>query len=477
MSIQPARPHVPSYTSEHRLNAPDFRKSALSTTLLPRIVLAAASSDGGKTTVALGLIGALRRRRLCVRAAKVGPDFIDAAYLAHASGSPTRNLDAWLAPESVVVSSFIRGASQADISVIEGVMGLFDGHHGSGEGSTAHLARILGAPVILVLDCAKSAATIGAIAFGLAHFDPRVRVAGAILNRVGSNKHAATVAEACARAGVPVLGIVRRDEHLNIPSRHLGLIAPEETAWTRIAEAAADALERDVDLDKILDLARNAPALAHTGRTIPPSARRTRIALARDEAFWFYDEGSLEALCDAGAELIPYSPLRDPFPNDAQAAFIGGGYPELHAAALETNVAAREGLRAAAHAGIPVYAECGGLMYLGQALETANGTHAMAGVIPAISTMSPRRSALRYVEARALQDGPMFTREQSVRGHEFHYSRTRFEDTAPAYVIEGENEGYTLGNIHASYTHVHLGAYPQAVQRFISGNAHTLLPQ
>jgi cobyrinic acid a,c-diamide synthase len=449
--------------------------STLSTSSLhpvPRIVLAAASSDSGKTTVALGLIGALRRRRLCVRAAKVGPDFIDAAYLAHASGSPARNLDAWLAPESVVVSSFMRGASQADISVIEGVMGLFDGRHGSGEGSTAHLARILDAPVILVLDCAKSAATIGAIAFGLAHFDPRVRVMGVILNRVGSDKHAATVAEACACAGIPLLGIVRRNEHLNIPSRHLGLIAPEETAWTHITQAAANMLERDVDLDKILDLARNAPALAYTVQTIPPIARRTRIALARDEAFWFYDEGSLEALCDAGAELIPYSPLRDPFPNNAQAVFIGGGYPELHAAALEANVAAREGLRAAAHAGMPVYAECGGLMYAGRTLETTSGTYAMAGVIPAISTMS-QRPALRYVEAHVRGDGPLFTYEQSVRGHEFHYSRTRFEDTAPAYLIEGENEGYMLGNIHASYTHVHLGAYPQAIHRFLFGNTHT----
>jgi cobyrinic acid a,c-diamide synthase len=433
----------------------------------PRIVLAAASSDGGKTTIALGLIGALRRRGLRVAAAKVGPDFIDAAHLARASGAPARNLDAWLAPPPAVLASFTRGAAEADVAVVEGVMGMFDGRHGTeSEGSTAHLARILDAPVILVLDCAKSAATIGAIAFGLARFDPRVRVAGAILNRVASDKHAATVAEACRRAEIPVFGIVRRDERMSIPSRHLGLIAPEEAAWTRAAQAAADATERDVDLDALLATARSAPPLAYASPA-PPSEPRVRVAWPRDEAFWFYDEASLEALRDAGAELVRYSPLREPFPNDVRAAFIGGGYPELHAAALEANVAARDGLRRAIEAGMPVYAECGGLMYLSRALETANGTHAMVGAIPAISAMSEKRSALRYVEARAINDGPMFMGGDIVRGHEFHYSRTRFENGMPAYAFDDEKEGYANANIHASYVHAHLAVYAKSVRYFL----------
>jgi cobyrinic acid a,c-diamide synthase len=433
----------------------------------PRIVLAAASSDGGKTTTALGLIGALRRRGLRVCAAKTGPDFIDAAHLARASGAPARNLDAWLAPAHAVTTSFTRGAAQADIAVIEGVMGLFDGRHGSGEGSTAHLARILDAPVVLVLDCAKSAATIGAIAFGLARLDPRVRTVGAILNRIASDKHASTAGDACRAAGVPVLGILRRDERLSIGSRHLGLLAPEGNEWENTYETATNAVDASVDIDALLAAARAAPALAYEEISANAHASRVRIALARDEAFWFYDEASLEALRDAGAELIPYAPLRDPFPTDVQAAFIGGGYPESHAGALEQNTAARDGLRGAIEAGMPVYAECGGLMYLGKALETSNGTHDMVGAVPAISTMSARRSALRYVEARALNDGPMFSRGEFVRGHEFHYSRTRFEGTAHAYEIEGAREGYACANIHASYVHTHLGARPEAVRCFL----------
>jgi cobyrinic acid a,c-diamide synthase len=269
-----------------------------------------------------------------------------------------------------------------------------------------------------------------------------------------------------------VLGIVRRDERLRIGSRHLGLLAPDGQEWEHLRSAAAEIVERDVNIDALLDAATNAAPLAFEAPAPPPHAQRTRIALARDEAFWFYDEAGLEALRDAGAELIPYSPLRDPFPGDAQGAFIGGGYPELHAAALEANVAAREGLREAIAAGMPVYAECGGLMYLSRELETAGGTHAMVGALPGRSVMSEKRSALRYVEARVCGDGPLFRQGEIVRGHEFHYSQTKLEADSPAYEIEGEQEGYGLGRVHASYVHVHLGAYPEAVGRFARETAH-----
>jgi len=269
------------------------------------------------------------------------------------------------------------------------------------------------------------ASTIGAVAFGLARFDPRVRVVGAILNRVASDKHAATVQDACDRAQVPVLGIIRRDERMSIGSRHLGLIAPEGEAWENASVSAIEAIERGCDLDALIALAKSAPPL---GPPVSPSSvePHVRIAVARDEAFWFYDEGSLDALRDAGAELHPYSPLRDAFPAQAHAAFIGGGYPELHASMLEANKPARESLRAAIAAGMPAYAECGGLMYLGATLETPNARHAMVGALPAHSVMSQRRSALRYVEARAYDDGPFFTAGSMIRGHEFHYSRTHF---------------------------------------------------
>lgn len=458
---------------------------------LPRLVLAAASSDSGKTTLALGIVAALRRRGMRVAAAKCGPDFIDAAHLARASGRPARNLDAYLAPEALVRRSFERASADAEIAVVEGVMGLFDGRHGTGEGSTAHVARILAAPVVLVLDCAKASSTIGAIAYGLARFDPRVRVVGAILNKVASDKHAATVRDACAAGGVPVLGIVRRDERLTIASVHLGLAAPQGDAWETMLAAAADVVERDVDLDALVAAAASATqrglggafasgtessrlsfgserSEADSPERVADVGSRVRVALARDEAFWFYDESSLDALRDDGAELVPYAPLRDPFPSDVCAAFVGGGYPESHAPALEANVAARVGLRAAIAAGMPAYAECGGLMYLGEALETNDATYAMVGAVPATSTMSPKRSALRYVEARALADGPFFARDAVVRGHEFHYSRTRYASDAAAFAFEGEREGFARANVHASYVHVHLGAYPHVTRAFLA---------
>jgi cobyrinic acid a,c-diamide synthase len=432
----------------------------------PRIVLSASCSDAGKTTIAIGLIAALSRRGLTVSAAKVGPDFIDAAHLARASGAAARNLDAWLAPEAAVLDAFVRGAGRADISIVEGVMGLFDGRHGSGDGSTAHTARLLDAPIVLVLDCAKASSTVGAIAYGLARYDPRLRVAGAILNRTASPRHAATVRDACAAAGVPVLGVIPRDARLELPSRHLGLTGPQETGWAAFRDAAADAVQDNVDLDALLELAGSAPALSPPQRAAA-SQVAARIAIARDEAFWFYDESSLDALRDAGAELVPYSPLRDAFPR-VDAAFIGGGYPELHAAALEANATAREGLREAIAAGMPVYAECGGLMYLSSALRTGDRTHAMVGAVPATSTMSDRRSALRYVEARVLRDGPLFGSGESVRGHEFHYSLTAYDRSAPAYAIDGVDEGYVDEALHASYVHVHLGGRPAAAHRFIA---------
>lgn len=345
-------------------------------------------------------------------------------------------------------------------------MGLFDGRHGSGEGSTAHVAHILAAPVVLVLDCAKASSTIGAIAFGLARFDPRLRVAGAILNRIASPRHESTVRDALRQAQVPVLGVIARDERLALGSRHLGLAAPEGDAWQTVCDAAADAVERGVDLTALLAAAADVaplpvPAVRAAGEA------DVRLAVPHDEAFWFYDEASLEALTDAGAEIVRYSPLRDPFP-EAHAAFIGGGYPELHAGELEANRTARDGLARAIAAGMPVYGECGGLMYLGRALQTASGTHAMVGAVPAISQMSERRSALRYVEARAVGGGPLFRDGEVVRGHEFHYSRTSYSETAPAFSIEEEAEGYSSSTVHASYVHVHLGAQREAAARFVA---------
>jgi cobyrinic acid a,c-diamide synthase len=432
----------------------------------PRLIISAAASGSGKTLASLGMLTLLRRRGLRVAAAKVGPDFIDAAHLSRAAHRPARNLDPWLAPESYVIASFSRGAAGADVCIVEGVMGLFDGRHGSSDGSTAHVARLLRTPVVAVLDCARASATVGAVAYGLAHFDPRVTLAGVILNRVGSARHEASIRDACRAAAVPVLGALPRDERLTINDRHLGLHEPGAPGWDVAVTACADTLEARVDIDALLEIARSAPALAPAEHP-PAHEPSVRVAIARDDAFWFYDEATLEALRDGGAEVVPYSPISDEFP-DVDAAFIGGGYPELHAAALARNHAARGSLRNAIAAGLPVYAECGGLMYLAQTLTSGDDTHDMVGAIPAAARMCERRTALRYVEATALADGPVFTRGQHVRGHEFHYSRMAYAQTSHVYEFDAEREGYVTPNVHASYVHSHLAAHPAAVTRFLA---------
>lgn len=398
---------------------------------------------------------------------KVGPDFIDAAHLARASGRPARNLDAWLAPEAHVVRSFARGAGDADISIIEGVMGLFDGRHGSGLGSSAHVARLLRAPVVAVLDCARASSTIGAVALGLRSFDPRITFAGVILNRVASQRHRDTIVDACRNAGVRVLGAIPRDERLSLPSRYLGLASPQHDGWGEAVNAAAHVLEEHADLDALIGIAQSAPPLpAPAPPTRPSRDPFVRVAVARDEAFWFYDQDTLDAIVDAGANIVEYSPLRDAFP-DVDAAFVGGGYPESYAAALSQNRAARVSLREAIAAGMPVYAECAGLMYLSESLQLGDDSAEMVGAVPGSAVMSDRRSALRYVEATVLTDGPLFARGETVRGHEFHYSRMSYDRVFHAYEFDGQREGYASRNLHASYVHTHLGAQPHAVARFL----------
>jgi cobyrinic acid a,c-diamide synthase len=296
----------------------------------------------------------------------------------------------------------------------------------------------------------------------------RVFALRALFSIVSSSRHATTVADAVRSANIPVLGVVHRDEQLTLATRHLGLIDPADSASVRVYAALAQTVERAIDLDALVALASNVTPFAFEPvARMHQSATAVRVAIARDEAFWFYDESSLEAFVDAGAELIAFSPLRDPFPS-VDAAIIGGGYPELHAAALAANRSARDPLQAAIHSGMPVYAECGGLMYLSRGLEVGDDVHPMVGAIPAISTMSARRSALRYVEATSVHDGPIFAAGQMVRGHEFHYSTTRFECDAPAFAIDESMEGFADSNVHASYVHVHLSAHRSAINRFLS---------
>ncbi len=450
-------------------------------TAIPRIVVAGTSSGAGKTSVACGLIGALRARGLVVQGFKVGPDYIDPSYHALASGRPGRNLDAFLAGPELVAPLALHGAAGADIAVIEGVMGLFDGASGRGElASTAHVAKLLGAPVLLVLDAASMARSAAAIVHGYMTFDPDVAIAGVIVNKVGSDHHELLLREAIEPLGVPVVGALRRDDRVAAPERHLGLVpAGERAARTRAAIAAlGEAVRTRLDLDAVLRLARTAPALGGAPWS-PAPARATSadarpdgccIAIARGPAFSFHYEENLELLRAAGATLAPVDPMHDEaLPADAGALILAGGFPEVFGAELSANTAMREQVAAFARSGRPVLAECGGLLYLCDTLDDLP----MCDVLPARGRMAGALS-IGYREAAAQRDSPLWRGGEAVRGHEFHYSAVEGEGAA-AWELTARGttrpEGFVAGAVHASYLHVHWAAFAHVARRLVAAAA------
>ena len=393
--------------------------------MIPRVVVAGTSSGAGKTTVACGLIGALRARGLRVQGFKVGPDYIDPSYHALASARPGRNLDAFLSGPELIAPLVRHGGNGAEIAVVEGVMGLFDGASGHGElASTAQVAKLLDASVLLVVDAAAMARSAAAIIHGYCSFDPDVRVAGVVFNHVGSDHHEELLREAVAPLDIPVLGALRRDERVVTPERHLGLIpAVERAAKARAAlDALAEAVARYADLEEIERLARAAPDLPGPAWSPEPDsavATGVRIAIARGSAFSFHYEENLELLRAAGAELAAFDPLSDEaLPADAGALLLVGGFPEVFGAELEANAPLRAQVAAFAASGRPVLAECGGLLYLCAELDG----HEMCGAVPARAEMTGRLT-LGYREAVAATATPWLGAGESVRGHEFHYSQ------------------------------------------------------
>jgi cobyrinic acid a,c-diamide synthase len=442
--------------------------------MIPRVVIAGTSSGAGKTSVACGLIGALRRRGMRVQGFKVGPDYIDPTHHALASGRPGRNLDAFLSGPELISPLMRHGSQGADIAVIEGVMGLFDGASGRGElASTAHVAKLLQAPVLLVVDASSMARSAAAVVHGFRSFDPDVDVAGVIFNKVGSDIHEQLLREAVAPLGLPVLGALRRDASLVTPERHLGLVpVVEREASAREALAAlAAGMTRSADLDAIVRLAGAAPTAAGppwSPAGDEPAVAGARIAIARGPAFSFHYQENLELLEAAGAELLPFDPLVDEaLPADTGALVLAGGFPEVFGAELAANAALRSAIAAFARAGRPVLAECGGLLYLCASLDG----HEMCGVLPARASMG-RRLSLGYREATAASATPWLARGDRVRGHEFHYSTVEALDAeaAPAWTLSARalarTDGMVLGGVQAGYLHVHWAAHARVARAF-----------
>ncbi|WP_131786267.1 cobyrinate a,c-diamide synthase [Protofrankia symbiont of Coriaria ruscifolia] len=491
-------------------------------TLPPRLMIAAPASGAGKTTVATGLMAALTARGLRVSPHKVGPDYIDPSYHALATGRPGRNLDAVLCGEHRIGPLLAHGARGADIAIVEGVMGLFDGVSVPEPGqpvdfaSAAHVARLTATPVVLVVDASAAGRSVAATVHGFATWDPRVRLAGVVFNRVGSAGHERLLRDAAADLGIPVLGMLRRDAGATVPSRHLGLVPASERA-----PAAAEAVRAlgalvaaSCDLDAVLALARSAPPLdvrpwtpseavaeatspavpvaGNEGRTEAAVEARTgagigsgsaarrpvRIAVAGGPAFTFGYVEQVELLCAAGAEVVTVDPLRDEaLPEGTDGLVIGGGFPEEHAAVLAANVLLRAEVVALARRGAPIVAECAGLLYLARSLDG----HPMCGILDTDTAMGPRLT-LGYRRAVAACDNPVAAAGTAVTAHEFHHTSVLADAaTGPAaaaaligdapqaaWQVGDRAEGFVRGNVHASYLHLHWAGLPGAAQRFVA---------
>lgn len=422
--------------------------------------------------MAIGLCAALAHRGLRVQAFKKGPDYIDPSWLKAASGWPCRSLDAFfLNSPTSIRSAFERGAAHADLSLIEGNHGLFDGFDESGSGSTAEVARWLKAPVILVLNCARMARSAGAMVLGYQSYEPDTPLTGVILNNVAGSRHEAKLRRSIEQAtGLPVLGAMPRRSQLEIPDRHLGLLPQhEETTLSQRVSQIRQAVEDHLDLDSILAIARQAPMLEIDPAAKTPSRRNdVTLGVVRDRAFSFYYPENLEALQNQGARLVELNALEDENLPVLDGLYVGGGFPEVFAAELEKNAAFRQALLREIEAGLPVYAECGGLMYLGKSIHWRGQLYKMVGALPVEVDVEDRPQGHGYVQATVEKDNPFFEVGSSLRGHEFHHSQIQgsLNDMITAYHLQRgtglgkQRDGICYRNVLAGYTHLHVGGAP-----------------
>ena len=439
----------------------------------PRLIIAATQSGCGKTTITVGLLAALKNRGLNVQAYKVGPDYIDTGWHTLALGKPSHNLDTWLVGADKLQKIFAETSRGADISIVEGVMGLYDGGRG-GVSSTAEISKLLGAPVVLVIDAKSMGTSAAAVALGFREFDKSVNLAGVILNRLGSDTHEKIIAEALDGLGIKIFGAVRRNDEFRLPERHLGLVPTTEHQAGNVPEKICAAVESQVDVDALIELAKNSAAIEIPARAekISPTVK---IGVARDAAFNFYYGASLGVLERLGAEIVYFSPLDDEHLPAVDGLIIGGGFPEMFAAQLEQNKSLRAEINSAAAAGMPIFAECGGFMYLLRELVDFGGkSFDMCGVFDGVATMTNRLQTVGYVSAEILRDCVIGSAGDEIHAHEFHFSTAELSAaTEKIFRCRRLRMGheYLAGaarqNVVASYLHVHFAGCESAAQKFV----------
>lgn len=446
---------------------------------IPRLVIAGTHSGVGKTTLALAIMSAFSRRGVTVQPFKVGPDYLDPLQHRPAAGRVSRNLDGWMLRRDDVVRSFAKGAAGAGLAVIEGMMGLFDGKEtASEEGSSAQIAKWLSAPVLLAVDAEGMARSLRALLQGFDRFDPELRLSGVLFNRAASAGHLSWLEET-VRPTLRAFGGLPREAGIAIPERHLGLIHPEQAALSdRVLDDLARLAESFLNLDGLMELARSAPPIDAERAETNQIARRCRIGVGRDEAFHFYYSENLDRLEEEGAELVEFSPLHDTgLPKKIDGLYLGGGYPEVHAEALSANGPMHAAIRRFAESDGPIYAECGGMIYLTREIVLTSGRRfPMVGLIPGIIQMRDRLSRIGYVEAEAEEENPLLPPGEKARGHEFRYSDwgtepTEGEGLKRIYRV-GQNgsekrEGFLYRNVLASYIHLHFGSNPRMAATFV----------
>ena len=444
------------------------------------LIIAGERSGVGKTTITLAILSFLFQKGAKVQSFKVGPDYIDSMFHTQITGLPCRNLDPVLTSETYVQNCYARHAQSVDYALIEGVMGLFDGislNNCQDFASTAHIARLLNLPVLLVLDCSRLSGSIAAIASGYRNFDRKVNIVGVILNRVGSDRHLTQLSSALENINLPILGVVHREDDLNIPDRHLGLVPTDELPHlNQLFHKLANLAQSCFDWEKLLPLLT--PKISHhqpNQLLIQKPIKNPRIAIARDRAFNFYYQDNLDLLTEQGAELVYWSPLEDSnLPLDIQGLYIGGGFPEVFAQTLSENYNLHQEIKNAIAQGMPTYAECGGLMYLcDEIIDLSGETWPMLGILPTNAIMGAKLT-LGYRRAITLQPEGLIPQGQKMWGHEFHRSRLTQLSPNPLFQIQGyltqdpiQQEGWTRQNLHASYLHLHFGNHPQLVQKIL----------